>query len=162
MERSLHLGQLPFLTRPVCLPVLARLHCPGQGPSKVEQAAQMIRFLSACHYRRRVHVVADAAYHGRALRELPGHVTLTVRLSVSAVLYALAPPPNGRRGRPRLKGDRLGTPAELAAACGFALTPVNRYGRTEQVFLAECTCLWYGSLHTVGGHETQFPTLSRS
>ncbi|MFE7764287.1 transposase [Streptomyces sp. NPDC057438] len=139
---------LPFLTRPVCLPIAARLHRPKQGPTKVELAASMIRFLAACHYARHIDVVADAAYHGRALRDLPGHVTLTTRLPASAVLYNLAPPPTGRRGRPRLKGERLGTPAELAATAAFTPQAVTRYGRTEQVYLAETVCLWYGSLYT--------------
>jgi hypothetical protein len=93
-------------------------------------------------------VVADAAYHGKALRGLPAQVTFTTRLPSSAVLYHLAPPPTGRRGRPRLKGDRLGTPAELAATLRFTRQAVTRYGHTETVFTAETTCLWYGSFHT--------------
>lgn len=139
---------LPFLTRPVCLPVAARLHRPKGEQTKVELAASMIRFLAACHRGRRIDVVADAAYHGKALRDLPALVTFTTRLPASAVLYDLAPPPTGRRGRPRLKGERLGTPAELAATARFPPHTVTRYGRTETVFLATCTCLWYGSLHT--------------
>ncbi|WP_460073611.1 transposase [Streptomyces sp. YKOK-I1] len=95
-----------------------------------------------------IDVVADAAYHGKALRDLPVSVTFTTRLPSHAVLYALAPPPTGRRGRPRLKGDRLGTPAELAATLTFTPQAVTRYGRTETVFTAETTCLWYGSFHT--------------
>ncbi|WP_438289547.1 IS701 family transposase [Streptomyces sp. HUAS TT7] len=140
--------RLPFLKRPVCLPVLARLHRPKHGPSKVEQAVAMVRFLSTCHGRRRLHVAGDAHYHGPALRALPGRVTLTVRLPAPAVLYATAPPPTGKRGRPRLKGERLGTAEQLAAACRFTPATVTRYGRTEHVFLATRTCLWYGSLHT--------------
>nr|WP_173264262.1 transposase [Streptomyces pacificus] len=139
---------LPFLARPVCLPVAARLHRPKGERTKVELAASMIRFLAACHFGRRIDVVADAAYHGKALRDLPPSVTFTTRLPANAVLYDLAPPPTGRRGRPRLKGDRLGTPAELAAALTFTAQAVTRYSRTETVFTAETTCLWYGSLHT--------------
>jgi DDE superfamily endonuclease len=139
---------LPFLPRPVCLPVAARLHRPKGEQTKVELAASMIRFLAACHWGRRIDVVADAAYHGKALRDLPVSVTFTTRLPSHAVLYRLAPPPTGRRGRPRLKGDRLGTPAELAATLAFTPQAVTRYGRTETVFTAETTCLWYGSFHT--------------
>jgi hypothetical protein len=57
--------ELPFLTRPVCLPVAARLWRPKTGPSKVELAASMVRLLAVC-LDRRLHVVADAAYHGKA------------------------------------------------------------------------------------------------
>jgi hypothetical protein len=64
------------------------------------------------------------------------------------VLYDLAPPRTGKRGRPALKGTRLGTPGELAATLGFTSFQVTRYQRTETVRLAEVTCLWYGSFHT--------------
>jgi hypothetical protein len=62
------------------------------------------------------------------------------------VLYAPAPPRTGKRGRSALKGARLGTAKELAAA--FAPVQVRRYQRAASVYLAETTCLWYGSFHT--------------
>ncbi|MBR7827910.1 transposase [Actinospica sp. MGRD01-02] len=139
--------ELPFLTRPVCLPVMARLWRPKTGPSKVELAASMIRLLSVC-LNRPLHVVADAAYHGKALRHLPASITVTTRLPKSAVLYDLAPPPTGKRGRPALKGERLGTAAQSAATAHFTTAQVNRYGRTDAVRIAEIRCLWYGSFHT--------------
>ncbi|MEV6956655.1 transposase [Streptomyces sp. NPDC051183] len=123
--------ELPFLARPVCLPVMARLWRPGQERSKVDLAASMIRFLAACHFGRRIHVVADAAYHGKALRDLPATCTFTTRLPASAVLFDLAPPRTGRRGRPALKGERLGTAAQLAATAVFRAVQVTRYQRTE-------------------------------
>jgi hypothetical protein len=138
--------ELPFLVRP-CLPVMARLWRPGQEQSK-DLAACMLRFLAACHHGRRIHVVADAAYHGKALRDLPATCTFTTRLPSSAVLYDLASPRTGKRGRPALKGARLGTAAELAATAVFTSCQVTRYQRTETVRLAEVTCLWYGSFHT--------------
>jgi hypothetical protein len=64
------------------------------------------------------------------------------------VLFDLAPPPTGRRGRPRLKGARLGTPAGLAVTATFTTARVKRYGRTDQVRIAEVRCLWSGSFHT--------------
>ncbi|MET8538007.1 transposase [Streptomyces sp. NPDC005065] len=139
---------LPFLARPVCLPVMARLWRPKQELSKTETAAAMIRFLAACHHGRRIHVVADAAYHGKVLRDLPATCTFTTRLPAPSVLFALAPPRTGKRGRPALKGTRLGTPAQLATTADFAPVQVTRYQRTETVHLAEITCLWYGSFHT--------------
>ncbi len=123
---------LPFLARPVCLPVMARLWRPKQEASKVDIAASMIRFLAACHHERRIHVVADAAHHGKALRALPATCTFTTRLPAPSVLYALAPPPTGRHGRPALKGQRLGTAKDLAAGLVFTSLQVTRYQRTEQ------------------------------
>ena len=138
---------LPFLARPVCLPVMARLWRPKTGPSKVELAASMIRLLAVC-LNRPLHMVADAAYHGKALRHLPETITVTTRLPANAVLYDVAPPPTGKRGRPRLKGARLGAPADLATAAKFTTAQVKRYGRTDTVQIAEIRCLWYGSFHT--------------
>lgn len=139
--------ELPFLTRPVCLPVMARLRRPKIGASKVESAVSMVRLLSVC-LNRPLHLVADAAYHGKALRHLPEAITVTTRLPANAVLFDLAPPRTNRHGRPALKGERLGTPADLAATATFIQTQVRRYGRTDTVCLAERACLWYGSFHT--------------
>ncbi|MFJ3235706.1 transposase [Streptomyces sp. NPDC086787] len=127
---------------------MARLWRPGQEKSKVDLAAAMIRLLAACHWRRRIHVAADAAYHGKALRNLPATCTFTTRLPGSAVLYDPAPPRTGRRGRPALKGTRLGTAKDLAERAAFRTCQVTRHQRTETVHLAEVTCLWYGSFHT--------------
>ena len=80
---------------------------------------------------------------------MPGCVTWTTRLPANAVLYALAPPRlPGERGRPCLKGLRLGTPAELAATATWTPVTVRIYGRSHRTDLAALTCLWYGCLHT--------------
>ncbi|MEV0113271.1 transposase [Streptomyces sp. NPDC050844] len=98
---------LPFLARPVCRPVMCRLWRPDGRKTKVELAAAMIRMLSACHHRRRL--IADAAYHGPALRHLPAGVTLTTRLPKTAVLYE----PTPAEGRPPGHGDRTRRPPRL-------------------------------------------------
>ena len=65
------------------------------------------------------------------------------------MLYGLAPPRTGRRGRPRTKGDRLGTPADLARQATWTTHPVVTYhGRTDVKHIATLRCLWYGSFHT--------------
>jgi transposase len=142
---------LPFCSRTWCLPVLARLHLPGKdaGPSKTTVARDLVKILAGAFPGRVVHVVADAAYHGPALRDLPGNVTWTCRLPKTAVLYALAPPRTGRRGRPRTKGERLGTPADLAKTAQWTTCEVLSYqGRTDIKHTAQIRCLWYGSFRT--------------
>lgn len=84
--------ELPFLPRPVCLPVAARLWRPKTGPSKVELAAAIVRWLAVC-LNRPLHVVTHAAYHGKALRHLQETISIITRLPANAVLYDLAPPP---------------------------------------------------------------------
>ena len=141
--------RLPFLTRPVALPVLARLWRPKQERTKVDLALELVALLARASPDRRIDVVADGAYHGRALRELPGRVTWACRLPVNAALYELAPPPTGRRGRPRLKGAKIGTPKSWAEQAVFTAHTVTRYNRPPAtVHIAERICLWYGSFHT--------------
>jgi DDE superfamily endonuclease len=155
--------RLPFCTRPVCLPVLARLYIPGHGTpsaprrggavvvpgSKVAVAAALVTALAGAVPGRTIHVVGDAAYHGPALRHLPPGVTWTCRLPKNAVLHAVPPPRRPRtRGRPPSKGPRLGTPAQVAATATWQAATVRIYGRAQHVQLTQAACLWYGSFHT--------------
>jgi hypothetical protein len=153
--------RLPFLARPACLPVLARLHVPGTGrqgrrarrqapaASTVTTAAALVALLAGAFPGRRIDVAADAHYHGPALRDLPATVTWTTRLPRNAVLFAPAPPRVRKPGRPPRKGPRLGTPADLAAAAAWTPAIVRIYGRDTAEDLAEVTCLWYGCLDTI-------------
>jgi hypothetical protein len=137
--------RLPFSSRRWCLPVLFRLWAGKGTASHVALARQMLGLLGAAFPDRVIHLVADAAYHGKPFVDLPARVTVTCRLPRNAVLYELAPPRTGRRGRPRTKGARLGTPGEVAAQATWARTVVTRYGRAATVEVAEVTCLWYGA-----------------
>ena len=57
-------------------------------------------------------------------------------------MYALPPTRTGKRGRPREKGDRLGSLAALASATAFRQVTVTRYGKTAAISAAAVTCLW--------------------
>jgi hypothetical protein len=148
---------LPMLTRPVCLPVAARLWQPG-GVSKTVLACQMVAAIGTALPGRSVHVVADAHYAGadgaptrRQLhgRGLPDGVSLTSRLRVNAALHAIAAPPappaRRRGGRPKRIGERMGTPTDLARTAVWRRHTVRRYRRQVAVDLAETPCLWYGT-----------------
>lgn len=143
--------QLSFLPRPVCLPVLFRLWAGKGSASHVELARTLIGLLARAFPERTVHVVCDAAYHGKALQDLPARITVTTRLPRNAVLYAYAPPPTGKRGRPALKGARLGTPSDATARTAWRTATVNRYGRSDQIEITEAACLWYGAFHARHG-----------
>jgi hypothetical protein len=142
---------LPFARRPVALPVAARLWRRG-GPAKTQLARELIELIAAapaCR-RRAVHVVADTAYICSELRRLPAGVTLTGPMPRHASLYDVHPeldypPARGRqRGRPRAKGARIGTPADLAAAGPGRTATVTRYSKTASVTICERRCLWPG------------------
>jgi hypothetical protein len=143
--------QLPFLSRPVCLPVLARLWRP-RHTGKIAHARELAELIAARYPDRIVHVVGDAAYVGEHLRLLDSRISWTSRLKVTSVLHELPPPRTGRSGRPRTRGPRLGTPTDLAtsatAGARWRDTRVRRYGRTDTVQITELVCLWYGSFRS--------------
>lgn len=135
---------LPFIVRPVALPVAFALVCKGSADSRLQLARGLIEAIAAAAPGRRIDVVADSAYAGRALRGLPGHITWTTRAKSNAALYHLAPPRTGKRGRPRLKGDKLAKLTDLADTLSFTDTTVHRYGAQTTVQAAVLRCLWYG------------------
>jgi hypothetical protein len=73
----------------------------------------LAELLAARYPDRAVHVVGDAAYVGERLRDVDGRISWTSRLKVTSVLHELPPPRTGRPGRPRTRGSRLGTPADV-------------------------------------------------
>ena len=80
-----------------------------------------------------------AAYVDGKLKKLPPRVTWTTRLRKDAALYGLPPARTGKRGRPREKGDRLPSPAKLAATADFTQVTVTRHGKTAAIQAAALT-----------------------
>jgi hypothetical protein len=140
---------LPFSSHPVCLPVLFRLWGGKGTTSPVKLAGGMISMLAQAFPNRRIHVVGDAAYHGRPL--VIDATTFTTRLPANAALYAPAPARTGKRGRPRLKGHRIGNPADLAATATWRQATVARYDRRDTVEIAEIPSIWYGAFGNTPG-----------
>jgi hypothetical protein len=137
--------RLSVLERPVALPVgFALLRKHSDDSSRLVLARRLVEALAAALPGRTIHVVADSAYPGKALRGLPASVTWTTRLRSNASLYGLEPARTGLRGRPRLKGAKLSPLAVLATTMKFAPTTVTRYGTTSTVSAAVLGCLWYG------------------
>ena len=87
-------------------------------------------------------MVADSAYAGGELKKLPPGITWTTRLRKDAALHGLPPARTGRRGRPRVKGDRLPSLARLAADAEFAPVTVTWCGKAATIEAAAVTCLW--------------------
>jgi DDE superfamily endonuclease len=112
---------------------------------KIAHARQPAELIAARYPDRRVHVVGDAAYVGERLRDVDDQITWTSRLKVTSVLHELPPPRTGRSGRPRTRGVRVGTPADVAALATttntWRATRVRRYGRTDAVQITERVCL---------------------
>jgi hypothetical protein len=136
--------RLPMISRPVAVPVMAKLVIKGtMSASRLWLARRMVTRLAAGLPGREVHVTADSAYAGQELKELPDGVTWTTRLRSNAALYDLPPERTGKRGRPRARGDRLPSLVKIAATAAFSQVTVTRYGKTETIAMHAFTCLWY-------------------
>jgi DDE superfamily endonuclease len=135
--------RLPAVSRPVAIPVLAKLVIKGtSSASRLWLARRMAGAIAATLPGRDIHAVADSAYAGGELKKLPAAVTWTTRLRKDAALHGLPPQRTGRRGRPRTKGDRLPCLAKLAATTAFTQVTITRYGKTATIAAAAATCLW--------------------
>ena len=147
--------ELPCLGgRAVGLPILFRLFRPKDDehpdrPSQPVLARTLIDMILARFPARIVELIMDGAYATKAWRGLPDRVTVTTRMRSNAAVFALAPQRTGKRGRPALKGARLASLAQLAAAAEFeAVTITAPEGKTRVEHAWSTTCLWYGPFHT--------------
>jgi hypothetical protein len=138
---------LPLRSRPVALPVLAALAVKG-GAGKPDLARDMLDVLAERFTDRTVHLVGDSAYGCGAFAGLGDGMTITTRAKVNAVFHELAPPRTGKRGRPALRGTRIGTPTDIAKAAAWKTGTVSRYGTTGTVKVTERVCLWFGTWRT--------------
>ncbi len=140
------LVDLPFIShRALCLPVLARLWRPGHTPGRLDLAVELVTLVCQQLGDRRVDLVCDGAYAGKALRQLPRQVTVTTRLRADAALYQLPSPRRPhQRGRPPSKGARLPDLHHLAGlvATPFTLHQATLYGKPRTLAVAHFTCLW--------------------
>ena len=141
--------RLPFCSSPAALPVLFRLWRGKGTASQVELAAEMVKLLAGAFPGRVVHGVGDAAFHGESL--IVEGTTWTTRLPSNAVLYGPKPPRTGKRGRPKVKGDRLGTCAQMAAQATWTDAIIDVYGQDTAVQVAAAGALWHGSFKTAPG-----------
>jgi hypothetical protein len=138
--------------RVVCLPVLFRLWCPpaagGEHQTMIELAHELVALIAARFPGRRLEFVADGAYATKALRGLPENVVALVRLRTNAALYATPPERTGRPGRPRKKGLRLGSPAELldSRTSRKRIELERADGTPRRLEAVMLDCLWYSGL----------------
>lgn len=132
----------PWGGMPLALPINIRLH-RKHGPTMPELAREMMAELAAWLPEASFVLCADGAYATLAGDHLERTVVVS-RLRRDAALYAAAPPRTGKRGRPRKKGARLPTPAELAqAAVDWIVEELDWRGRRVTKRLWSTDVLWY-------------------
>jgi len=130
---------------PIALPVNVALHRKGDVTTTVAHAAAMLRQLAAWLPERSFHLCADGAYASLAGAGL-ARCHVTSRMRRDAALFEAAPPPTGRRGRPRTKGKRLPTPPDLAAQArrrDWQRVSIDVRGRTVERLVYVRDVLWY-------------------
>jgi hypothetical protein len=121
---------LPGTGAPIlALPLLARLHLPGQGqPSCPQLAREMLSEVLTWFPGRRFSLVADGAYAAKALlQDLDERVTFVGRLRGDAAVYDPRVPKArpGQRGPKAQKGPRLPSPKAAAAKADRKRTTVG-------------------------------------
>lgn len=143
--------------RSFCLPILFHLYLNQEKAAKhrrihrsrPELALEMVQMLCRRQPHRQFHLLGDAAYGGRNMRDgLPKNCQLTSYLRLDARLYAAPPAPGPGKGRPRKRGDRLPTPAAMLQGRARRVT-VDVYGRHDTIRLADTVARTF--------HHPQYP-----
>lgn len=132
--------------RTFAVPILFRLYLNKQAAARhrrtyrtrPELAVALLEVLCQRFPQRQFHAVADSTYGGQSvLKHLPGNCALTSRLLQTARLYAAAPARvPGQNGRPRQRGERLPTPAQMLQQRAERRT-LQLYGRRDRVRLVD-------------------------
>ncbi len=138
--------------RRFAIPILFRLYRSkkktpsAQYRKRTELAAEMLRLIvDSLPEGRPIHMVGDAEYACQTVvRSLPAQVHFTGPMVMNAALYAQAKPYRGM-GRPRVKGKRLASPAELVKSrrVPWRTITASIYGRKVKIKVKTCDCLWY-------------------
>jgi hypothetical protein len=134
----------PWGGMPIAVPVGVALHRKG-GATLAELAVSLVRRVLAAVPDASFILCADGAYACLAGEDLP-RVTIVSRMRRDAALFGPRPPPTGRRGRPRTRGERLPTPPELAAAVAkkdWCKADIEWRGRRETRLIWSRQVLWY-------------------
>lgn len=144
---------LPFCPGKVfSLPILFRLYLNQSAAARArraykkrsELAIELLDRLCKAYRDRHFHAVADSAYGGETvLGHLPDNCDLTSSMVLATRLHELPPArARGTNGRPRKRGARLPSPAQMLKQRGRRVT-LALYGRNDRVRLVETTACCY-------------------
>jgi DDE superfamily endonuclease len=135
----------PWRAMPIAVPVGVRLHRKN-GAKLPALAVELIAELAARLPQRRFILCADGAYACVAGVNVE-RTTVVSRMRRDAALFGPKPPPTGKRGRPRQRGERLPTPPEIAGSLRrrqFRTATIEWRGRRETRLVWSREVLWYG------------------
>jgi len=147
--------QVVLFDKDWALPVLFRLHrsekrCKEEkrAYSKItDQARELVEMLASKYPQRKFQVLGDSAYTNSSLiKNRRSNVHLIGRGRLDAALYAPAPKRReGQKGRPRVRGKHIASPAKQAKAknAPWKKVTVNVYGKEVTVLVLVIDALWY-------------------
>jgi hypothetical protein len=148
--------KFPFAQRPWALPVLCALYRPEELNHKegrrhktpIDLTLGLMATLMHWFPERKFILVGDGGYASHALAGFchrhRDRVTLISRFHGDANLYDAPPTKRGRTGRPRLKGRKLPSPAQVVAKAKRRRFTVDWYGgQTRRVELVWGDAHWY-------------------
>ena len=130
---------------PIAVPVNVRVHKKHDVTTTIAHAAAMLTQIAGWFPDRCFHLCADGAYATLAGAGLP-RTQVTSRMRRDAALYEPAPPRTGGRGRPRTKGERLPTPAQLSDTQPngyWSKVDIDVRGTTRSRLVHTRDMLWY-------------------
>lgn len=129
----------------------AQLQATREYRKRTELAVELIQTLASwIPDGRTLQIVGDMEYACRTVvRNLPEGVVFVGSMHMKAALYEQAGPRKGK-GRPRLKGERLPSPTDLAEDESVPWEEVNVaiYGKEVTLHVKSMVCLWYTVAHT--------------
>ena len=133
----------PWSGMPIGLPVIARVRRKHDGPTTLELARDMLTTLAGWLPERHFELACDGAYAPLIGAQLE-RIQVTSRLRRDAAVFELTPPRTGKRGRPRKKGDRLPSLADMAAsATGWRTVEIDQRGTTVTRQVWSRKLQWY-------------------
>ena len=117
--------------------------------TRPELAVEMLHVLRGTVDKHRIiRLLGDSAYGGKSVsRHLPENTHLLSRMTMTAAIYEKAPASEpGKNGRPRKKGARLQSPAQMAQSkTPWHSTTAMLYGKMVAVQYKTVDALWYNS-----------------
>jgi hypothetical protein len=138
--------------RDICFPFLVRLHRKENTFATAEEyqtspqlLIEMVKVVAGWLPERRFYLAVDGGYANEVVFEgLPKNVVQFSRTRADASLYQLKPPPSGKRGRPRTKGDPTPKPRERVTDSQTEWTSLTvvMYGQEVVVEVVTWVGLW--------------------
>ena len=149
------LVKVPFLPRPISIPILFRLYLSEKTCQKLcvpsetrsELMAETLQILRSRFSDYRIILSTDGAYANNILlSSLPLNVDLVSRVQKNARFYELPKKERRRRrGRPCKKGEKLSKLPQIAeeGSMPWIRAELKKYGKTRKRLLKAFLCLWY-------------------